>query len=180
MLWILLSRVSKFVISFEYFNRILTRDALLLVSPLVSSTGVEGVINVASDSSFGDDLKIVESVVSLNKEVLASVKAAGTVKSFVITSSRVASFHPDATSSYEIDDSNWFDEAYGLAEKSQDSLKPFLVYAASKVAGEKAVWSFVEKEKVSRVQEEENPSIPLASLTFDLFFFFFGLLASAA
>lgn len=101
--------------------------------------------------SFSPDLeKVVSSVVSLNEEVLYSAKDAGTVKSFVSTSSRLAAFHSDNVSTYNIDQDSWYDEAYVLAEKCQDSFKGVYVYIASKVAGEKAVWNFVEKEKKSR------------------------------
>jgi len=85
----------------------------------------------------------------MTENILNSVKAAGGVKSFVLTSSRVAAFHPDGKSKIYTD-RDWQNEAATVAEQVQDPLlKGVMVYSASKVAGEKAVWEWTKKEKVS-------------------------------
>lgn len=77
--------------------------------------GVSGLINVASDLSFTDDIGLVESVKSLTKGVLKSAQAAGSVKSVVFTSSRVAAFgEGSADTTYS--DKDWFNEAFDLAK----------------------------------------------------------------
>jgi len=113
-------------------------------------SGVAGVINVATDSTFSNNIsEIVSNTVTMTKEVVKSVQRAGGVKSFVLTSSRVAAFGVNGTHQ-EIDDTNWFDEAATLAEQAPEGgMKGALAYAASKVAGERALWKWVETEKVS-------------------------------
>lgn len=86
----------------------------------------------------------------MTENVLASVKATGGVKSFVLTSSRAAAFNLDRNNPKTYTDQDWFNEAAAIAEHVQDpTAKGAIVYAASKVAGEKAVWGWTKKEKVS-------------------------------
>lgn len=85
----------------------------------------------------------------MTEEVLNSVKAARNVISFVSTSSRIGSFHTDGTPQ-RISSKDWFDQAPSLVEKVPEEMKGVMVYAASKVAGEEAVWKWVQSEKVSR------------------------------
>jgi len=88
---------------------------------LFFASDVDGVVNVASDTSFSSDLEeVVHTVVSMTQEVLTSVKAAGQVKSFVLTSSRAAAFNPNG-SSQRINDKDWFDDASKQAEEAQDT-----------------------------------------------------------
>lgn len=74
----------------------------------------------------------------MTTEGLNSAKAAGTVRSFVSTSSRIASFNPDG-SAQKVSGKDWFDEAPFMVAKVPEEAKPMMIYAASKVAGEKAI-----------------------------------------
>lgn len=92
----------------------------------------------------------------MSQEVLKSSKKAGGVKSFVFTSSKIAAFL-SADAPKKVDQDTWFDNAASLAKVEQDTvMKRLYVYAASKVAGEKALWRFVEEEKVSKLYQLES------------------------
>jgi len=83
--------------------------------------------------------------------ILKAAAAQPTVKNFVLTSSSYACSWPKPNVKFDIGEDKWNDEsvekAYGLAET--DPLKPWHVYAASKVLGERAAWKFMTEEKPS-------------------------------
>jgi nucleoside-diphosphate-sugar epimerase len=86
------------------------------------------------------------------KNVISILKAAAaqpTIKHFVLTSSSYACFFPRPNVELDISEDRWNEEsvekAYSLAET--DPLKPWHVYAASKVLIERAAWKFMQEEQ---------------------------------
>lgn len=67
--------------------------------------------------------EMVDTAISINREVLASVARAGGAQSFVSTSSRVAAFNPDESSreKVKVTEDDWFEEASNLALKTENS-----------------------------------------------------------
>jgi nucleoside-diphosphate-sugar epimerase len=88
---------------------------------------------------------MVKSVIS----VLKATAAQPTIKHFVLTSSSYACFFPRPNVELDVGEHMWNEEsvekAYSLAET--DPLKPWHVYAASKVLIEKAAWKFMKEEQ---------------------------------
>ncbi|KAJ6483995.1 hypothetical protein C8R45DRAFT_1099160 [Mycena sanguinolenta] len=108
--------------------------------------GVAGVLHIASDVSFSisyDD--VVGNVVQATVGVMKAAAKVTSVKSFVLTSSRIAIFRPDYEQpeiSPKLD--QWGDQFVEAAKQTPDDhpMKGVLVYAASKVLGEHAAWDY--------------------------------------
>ncbi|KAJ6466833.1 hypothetical protein C8R45DRAFT_1219191 [Mycena sanguinolenta] len=108
--------------------------------------GVAGILHIATDSSFSTAYEVV--VAGVVQSTLALMKAAAkvpSVKSFVLTSSRIAVF----AASYEDRDispklNQWGDHFITVAKQApeDDPMKPVFVYAASKVEGERAAFDY--------------------------------------
>ncbi|KAF8201178.1 hypothetical protein K438DRAFT_1821524 [Mycena galopus ATCC 62051] len=108
--------------------------------------GVAGVLHLATDNTMSVSYDIV--VGGVVDSTLGLMKAAAkvpSVKSFVLTSSRIAIFAPD----YEQPDispklNEWGDHFVTMAKAAADDhpMKSVLVYAASKVEGERAAWEY--------------------------------------
>ncbi|GAA98212.1 uncharacterized protein L969DRAFT_85849 [Mixia osmundae IAM 14324] len=111
--------------------------------------GVDGVLHLATDSSLSDDAAtVVKSVVDGTLSLARAAAKTPSVKSFVLTSSRIASFNPESGKTYRPDMNIYFEEAVTRAfAKGDDPLRGVYAYAASKVEGEKAFWKFVDAEK---------------------------------
>ncbi|KAF8201182.1 hypothetical protein K438DRAFT_1716897 [Mycena galopus ATCC 62051] len=114
--------------------------------------GVAGVLHLASDLSFITDSSmspsydtVVGGVVDSTLGLMKAAAKVPSVKSFVLTSSRIAIFTPD----YEQPDispklNEWGDHFVTMAKAAADDhpMKPVLIYAASKVEGEHAAWEY--------------------------------------
>ncbi|KAJ6483956.1 hypothetical protein C8R45DRAFT_1099127 [Mycena sanguinolenta] len=115
--------------------------------------GVTGILHIASDVSFSisyDD--VVGKVVQATVEVMKAAAKVSSVKSFVLTSSRIAIFSPD----YEQPEispklEQWGDHFVDAAKQTPDDhpMKGVLVYAASKVQGEHAAWDYYNSARPS-------------------------------
>ncbi|KAF8201185.1 hypothetical protein K438DRAFT_1582283 [Mycena galopus ATCC 62051] len=115
--------------------------------------GVAGILHLATDSSFSPSYDVV--VGGVVDSTLGLMKAAAkvpSVKSFVLTSSRIAIFAPD----YEQPDispklNEWGDHFVTMAKAAADDhpTKSVLVYAASKVEGEHAAWEYHKSARPS-------------------------------
>ncbi|EME41941.1 hypothetical protein DOTSEDRAFT_74095 [Dothistroma septosporum NZE10] len=111
--------------------------------------GVDAVIHVASDTTFGSDPnKVVKPTVAGVLSILKSAKNAGTIKRFVYTSSSTAVClpHPGKVVTYTADD--WDQEALDIAwaPPPYNEDRAFPVYAASKAEAEKAFWKYLAEE----------------------------------
>ncbi|KAJ6483964.1 hypothetical protein C8R45DRAFT_999818 [Mycena sanguinolenta] len=108
--------------------------------------GVAGVLHLATDSSFSISYDVVVgSVVQATVGLMKAAAKVSSVKSFVLTSSRIAIFNPDYEQpeiSPKLD--QWGDHFVDAAKQTPDDnpMKAVLVYAASKVQGEHAAWDY--------------------------------------
>lgn len=127
--------------------------------------GVDSVIHVASDTSFSEDAdKVISSVVQGTENFLRAAAKEPKVKRFTLTSSSTAALvaKPGVEGIVATVDT-WDDEAVDYARnKKGSSIGPnnyaFLVYAASKTEGERALWNFVKTEKPSFVVNSVLPN----------------------
>lgn len=113
---------------------------------------MSGVIHIATDASFSKDPgPVIETVKAATLNILRSAKATPSVKSFVLTGSRIAVNQPwDPDQPCEIDTRLWHDEVVRRAwsTPSDDPQKGYYCYGASKVEGERAAWDFIKNENV--------------------------------
>jgi nucleoside-diphosphate-sugar epimerase len=112
--------------------------------------GCEGVAHVASDLSFSPDPNVViTGCVNGIKGILEEAKQTSSVKRFVYTSSSNAATRPLTGEVRHVDSSSWnediLEEAW--APPPYGSERAYAVYAASKVACERAAWAFMEDQK---------------------------------
>lgn len=127
--------------------------------------GVDSVIHVASDTTFSEDAdKVINSVVQGTENFLRAAAKESKVKRFTLTSSSTAALvaKPGVEGIVATVDT-WDDEAVDYARnKKGQSIGPngyaFLVYAASKTEGERALWNFVKQEKPSFVANAVLPN----------------------
>ena len=112
--------------------------------------GCEGVAHVASDLSFSPDPNVVITGCANGiRAILAEAKSTPSIKRFVYTSSSNAASRPLVGQPRHVDCSSWnediLEEAW--APPPYESSRAYAVYAASKVACERAGWDFVRDEK---------------------------------
>lgn len=129
-----------------------------------SVKGVDAVILVASDTTFNSDPKVVvDGVVAGTLNFLRAAVKEPRVKRFVLTSSSSAALTPIPGKKITVTTESWNDEALDVAwNKPGESIGPnnyeFIVYAASKTAGEKEFWKFIKEEKPSFVANTVLPN----------------------
>lgn len=127
--------------------------------------GVDAVILVASDTSFGDDPKtVVDGVVKGTLNFLRAAAKEPSVKRFVLTSSSTAAVTPMPDTEIMVTTESWNDEAIDHAWNKPGqgfgpNPYPFMVYAASKAAGEREFWKFIKEEKPSFVANTVLPNL---------------------
>ncbi|KAL2276370.1 hypothetical protein FJTKL_00963 [Diaporthe vaccinii] len=119
--------------------------------------GVDSIIHVASDTSFSEDAdQVVSSVVAGTENFLRAAAKEPKVKRFTLTSSSTAALlaKPGVEGIVATADT-WNDEAVEAAKVKGTSIGPnwyaYIVYAASKTQGERALWNFMKNEKPSFV-----------------------------
>lgn len=112
--------------------------------------GCEGVAHVASDLSFSPNPNVVITGCANGiRAILEEAKSTSSIKRFVYTSSSNAATKPLVGQVRHVDSSSWndgiLDEAW--APPPYESDRAYAVYAASKVACERAAWAFKEEER---------------------------------
>jgi nucleoside-diphosphate-sugar epimerase len=110
----------------------------------------EGVAHIASDLSFSPDPNIViTGCVNGIKAILAEAHATPTIKRFVYTSSSNAATRPLIGETRHVDWSSWNDDISeeAWAPPPYKAERAYAVYAASKVACERAAWNFVREQR---------------------------------
>ncbi|KAJ6483967.1 hypothetical protein C8R45DRAFT_1148101 [Mycena sanguinolenta] len=132
---------------------------------LMSVKGVAGVLHLAADGSFSISYDVVVgNVVQATVGLMKAAAKVSSVKSFVLTSSRIAIFNPDYEQS-EISPKldQWADHLVDAAKQTPDDhpMKPVLVYAASKVQGEHAAWDYYHSARPSYVFNAVLPDLVL-------------------
>lgn len=127
--------------------------------------GVDSVIHVASDTTFSEDAdQVISSVVGGTENFLRAAAKEPKVKRFTLTSSSTAALVPKpGVQGIVATADSWDDEAVDAAKNRKgQSIGPasyaFVVYAASKTEGERAMWNFVNKEKPSFVVNAVLPN----------------------
>jgi nucleoside-diphosphate-sugar epimerase len=124
--------------------------------------GVSAIAHVASVVTFDSDPNtVIPQTVQAATRILEAALNEPSVKTFVYTSSIVASTFPAPGNDTRVTRDTWNDVAIELAwsppphPPSQGSI----VYAASKAAAEKAVWQFVEDKKPKFRVNSVNPAM---------------------
>lgn len=117
-------------------------DAVRGVAGIVHVVGATDVYPVDVDKSAAEELK-------WQIGLLEAARRAGTVKSFVLTSSAWAAWTPNASRKVTLGPESWNDEAVALArDKTIDSSKKGLSgFMALKTLVERGVWEWVNREK---------------------------------
>lgn len=122
--------------------------------PSLTSLGVHGIIHTASIVSYSPDPNaVIPPTIAGVTNLLYAASKEQSVKSFVYTSSSLASAGGilGPNKHVNIDTSTWNDnainEAWKVTSPPFPPTAPAVVYAASKVEAEKALWKFVEEEK---------------------------------
>lgn len=134
----------------ELFETVIIADMKLPGAFTGHLAGCEGVAHVASDLSFSPDPNVViTGCVSGIKSLLNEAKSTPSIKRFVYTSSSNAATRPLVGESRHVDSSSWNDDILeeAWAPPPYESDRAYAVYAASKVACERAAWSFVRNQK---------------------------------
>lgn len=112
--------------------------------------GVCAIVDVATVSRFDPDPNnVIPQAVASTTSILHAALEESSVQQFVYTSSCVATFLPSPDNKSRVERDTWNEEAVRLAWAPPPHAPEhgFNVYAASKVAAEKAVWKFVEEKK---------------------------------
>lgn len=127
--------------------------------------GVDGIFHTASpiDFSLNTYEQMVVPAFKGNETILASaLKAGPQLKMVVITSSTIAIIDPGKPPGSTFTESDFASAALEkvLSEKGEGvQFPPGLLYAASKTASERAIWSFRETHKPSFAISTINPSV---------------------
>ncbi|RSH85395.1 hypothetical protein EHS25_004791 [Saitozyma podzolica] len=111
---------------------------------------VQGVIHLASDLSFSPKYEeVVPTVEALTKTFINATSKASSVKSVVLTSSRIAAYDPVFGQDLNVTVNDWADYHIDNAKaiKQDDPMAPIAIYAASKVVGEHMAWDFVKHNR---------------------------------
>ncbi|KAM3421239.1 hypothetical protein BST61_g1645 [Cercospora zeina] len=129
--------------------------------------GVDAVIHVASDTTFGYDPNNV--IPPTKAGVLSILKSAAkepSVKRFVLTSSSTAALLPKLNKEFTVTKDDWNQETLDIAWASPPYTpeRAFPVYGASKVEGEKALWQFVKEQKPHFVANAVLPNFNMGTI----------------
>ena len=123
--------------------------------------GVDAIIHLATDLSFNPNpYEVVKPMEEGVRNILRSAQRAGSVKRFVFASSTSAAIMPGATKEVSVSVDDWCQEALDEAWKPPPYTpeRAFFTYAASKVAGEKALWDFVKENEPGFIANAVLPS----------------------
>ncbi|KAI1313539.1 hypothetical protein F5Y03DRAFT_336937 [Xylaria venustula] len=118
--------------------------------------GVDAIIHVASPTHWSSDPEeVVKPAVKAVISIMTSALNEPTVKRFVYTSSSAAATLPKPNQIFTIDKDLWNTDVDRYTREKGD---PLLVYCASKVQAERAVWNFVEEHHPSYVVNSVLPN----------------------
>ncbi|KPM41009.1 hypothetical protein AK830_g5538 [Neonectria ditissima] len=123
--------------------------------------GVSAIAHIATITSFDPNPNnVVPQTVAGMASILRAAAKEQSVKEIVFTSSIMAATLPISGNDTRVDRHTWNDVAIeaAWAPPPYDPSRAMLVYAASKVAGEKEVWKFVEENKPHYTVNVISPS----------------------
>ena len=112
--------------------------------------GVCAIVHVATVSSLeSNPNNVIPQTVASTTSILHAAQHEPSVRQFVYTSSCAAAYFPNPDDKSHVERDTWNEKAVQLAWASppHGPEKGFIVYSASKVAAEKAVWKFVEEKE---------------------------------
>lgn len=128
---------------------------------------VDAIIHLATDTSFEHDPnKIIPATEEQTLNILRSAAKSSSVKRFVLTSSSAAVLFPQLNKEFTIGVNDWNEEALkqAWAPPPYTPERAYPVYAASKVAGEKALWKFMQEEQPNFVANAVLPNFNLGRI----------------
>jgi nucleoside-diphosphate-sugar epimerase len=120
--------------------------------------GVTAIAHLASPVSmtFKDPAPILRTAVQGTNTILESARLhAGTQLQSVVVLSSIAAVRNATPAPYTFDEKDWNDVAEAICEQKGTEAPGGMIYAASKVAAEKAFWKF---------QKEKQPSFSMTSI----------------
>ncbi|PNP58456.1 hypothetical protein FNYG_15119 [Fusarium nygamai] len=123
--------------------------------------GVSAVAHIASVLDFDPNPNnVVPQTVAGVTSVLESASKESSVTRFVFTSSIVAAVFPTADQDGVVDRNSWNELAVkeAWAPPPYEPSRAMLVYAASKVAAEQALWKYIDENKTHFVTNVVSPS----------------------
>lgn len=107
--------------------------------------GVQGLAHVASDVSLGTEWdQVVTKAVQGTLAVLKMANSTKSVRRVVVTSSSVTVGIPSYDKAQHLTSKMWFDDAIAQAKANPHGI---ILYRASKLESEKALWSFFQTDK---------------------------------
>ncbi|KAJ3518460.1 hypothetical protein NM208_g14504 [Fusarium decemcellulare] len=156
----------------QYSNDLEIVEVPDIVAPGAFDNAVKGVHAVAHlaapvSLSFTDADPVLEAAAQGTRGVLESAATEPSVKSVVLMSSVAAITAHDKQLPYRFTEADWNDSALPLVKKLGKNAPGPLIYAASKVASEKAFWEFRDEKKPSFTMTALNPTFvmgPYAAL----------------
>src|SRR5690242_8510203 len=134
----------------ESFETVIVADMKMPGAFTGRLAGCEGVCHVASDLSFSADPNVViTGCVNGIRAILEEANSTSSIKRFVYTSSSNAATRPLVGEPRYIDSSSWNDDILeeAWAPPPYEPNRAYAVYAASKVACERAAWTFMREQQ---------------------------------
>lgn len=132
--------------------------------------GVNAIIHVASDTGLDNDPNVmIPAVVRATEVLLEAAAKEPSVKRFVLTSSSSAALTPKPNVDQTATVDSWNNEAVDVAfNKKGQNIGPnpygFIVYAASKTQGERALWKFMKEQKPGFVANSVLPNFNIGTI----------------
>jgi len=128
---------------------------------------VSGVVHIAGDVSFNTDFdQVVQGSIDGILHILNAATKFPSIKRVVLTSSRIAIFHPKKGDNYKVDNNSYNDAIVKAARETpaDNPIKPVLVYGAAKTEGERAAWKWVRENKHSFQLNTVLPDLVLGEI----------------
>ncbi|KAK5627360.1 hypothetical protein RRF57_003075 [Xylaria bambusicola] len=124
--------------------------------------GVHAIIHAASPTQWSSDPEeVVRPAVNSIKSIMTSAMKEPTVRSFVYTSSSAAAITPKPNQEYTINKDSWNTEVEAYTTEKGD---PALVYSASKMQAEHAVWDFAKQHNPNFVVNTVVPNFNIGRI----------------
>jgi nucleoside-diphosphate-sugar epimerase len=126
---------------------------------LLTISGVHAIAHLAAPASFSftDPEPVLKGAIEGTLHALEAAHKEPSVKSFVLMSS-IASIISTKEAPYTFTEADWNDEAGQLVTQLGKETPSWVIYAASKAAGERALWSFRDKKNPKFTVTSVNPT----------------------
>lgn len=126
---------------------------------LITKPGVDAIAHLASPVSFEftDPEPVLHSAINGTARVLESALKEPKIKNFVLMSSITAMLQPPQDADLTLTEAHWNTFAENTVAEQGKGTPGRIIYAASKVAAEKALWNFRDEHKPSFTVTAINP-----------------------